>query len=60
MDFKSLKKILVKELFLSKNVFILGHNNMDMDAFASVLGFSLICKKYKKKFIQFLLNADSL
>ena len=50
MDFKSLKKILAKELFLSKKIFILGHNNMDMDAFASVLGFSLICKKYKKKF----------
>lgn len=50
MDFKSLKKFLTKELFLSKKIFILGHNNMDMDAFASVLGFSLLCKKYKKKF----------
>lgn len=58
MDFKSLKKILVKELFLSKNVFILGHNNMDMDAFASVLGFSLICKKYKKKF--YLVSDDKV
>lgn len=50
MDFNNLKKVLIKEMFFAKKVFIVGHNNMDMDAFASVVGFSLICKKFKKKF----------
>ena len=46
---RELKKILTKELLLSKEVFLVAHNNIDLDAFASMAGFSLIAKKYKNK-----------
>lgn len=46
---KELKKIITKELLLSKEVFLVGHNGIDLDAFASMAGFSLIAKKYKNK-----------
>ena len=46
---KELKKLLTKELLLSKEVFLVGHNNIDLDAFASMAGFYLLAKKYKNK-----------
>lgn len=46
---RELKKVLIKELLLSKEVFLVGHNNIDLDAFASMAGFSLLAKKYKNK-----------
>ena len=49
MTIKDLKKVIMKELILSKEVFLIGHNNIDLDAFASMAGFSLIAKKYKTK-----------
>ena len=49
MTIKQLKKIVLKETLLSKNVFLLGHTNIDLDAFAAMAGFSLITKKFRKK-----------
>jgi len=49
MNTKELKKVLLKEIILSKNVFIIGHNNIDLDAFGAMIGISLICKKLRKK-----------
>ncbi len=46
---KDLKKLITKEMILSKEVFLVAHNNIDLDAFASMAGFSLIAKKYRKK-----------
>lgn len=46
---KDLKRIITKELLLSKEVFLVAHNNIDLDAFASMSGFSLLAKKYRKK-----------
>ena len=48
MSIKELRKVLTKELILSKEIFLVGHNNIDLDAFASMAGFSLLAKKYKK------------
>ena len=45
---KDLKRIITKELLLSKEVFLVAHNNIDLDAFASMAGFSLLAKKYRK------------
>jgi len=36
-------------MILSKEVFLSGHSNIDLDAFASMAGFSLISNKFKKK-----------
>ncbi len=49
MNLKGLKKLLTKELILSKEVFLIGHNNIDLDAFAAMAGFSLITKFFKNK-----------
>ena len=49
MSIKELKKIITKELVFSKEVFLVGHNNIDLDAFASMAGFSLLAKRYKNK-----------
>lgn len=49
MSLKELKKLITKELLLSKEVFLVAHNNLDLDAFASMAGFSLISKKFKNK-----------
>lgn len=49
MGLKELKKTLTKELILSKDIFIVAHNNIDLDAFSSMAGFSLLVKKYRKK-----------
>ena len=49
MSIRELKKEIRKELILSKDVFLSAHSNIDLDAFASMAGFSLITKKYKKK-----------
>lgn len=46
---KELNKVVIKELILSKEVFLVAHNNIDLDAFASMAGFSLLAKKYKNK-----------
>ena len=49
MSIKDLKKILIKELLISKDVFITGHTDIDLDALSSIAGFSLITKKFRKK-----------
>ncbi len=48
-DIRELVKLLLKELILSKEVFLVAHNNMDLDAYAAMVGFSLIAKKYNNK-----------
>lgn len=49
MSLKELKKQISKEMFLAKEVFITAHQEIDLDAFASMAGFTLIAKKYKTK-----------
>lgn len=49
MSIKDLKKQILKEMLLSKEVFLGAHENIDLDAFASMAGFSLIPKKLGKK-----------
>ena len=49
MGLKELKKQISKEMFHSKEVFLTAHKEIDLDAFASMVGFSLISKKYKNK-----------
>lgn len=49
MNIKELRNLLIRELLLSREVFLVAHNNIDLDAFASMVGFSLIAKKYKNK-----------
>jgi len=49
MSIKDLKKQILKETLLSKEVFLGAHENIDLDAFASMAGFSLIPKKIGKK-----------
>ena len=49
MSIKDLKKQILKETLLSKEVFLGAHENIDLDAFASMAGFSLIPKKLGKK-----------
>lgn len=49
MSLKELKKQISKEMFHSKEVFLVAHKEIDLDAFASMAGFSLISKKYKNK-----------
>lgn len=49
MTLKELKKQLTKEMILSKEVFLIAHKNIDLDAFASMAGFSLLAKKFKNK-----------
>lgn len=48
-DIRDLVKLLLKELILSREVFLVAHNNMDLDAYAAMVGFSLIAKKYNNK-----------
>lgn len=48
MSIKELKKTLTKEILMSKEIFITAHKDIDLDAFASMAGFSLITKKFKK------------
>jgi len=49
MSIKDLKKQIIKESFLAKEIFLGGHENIDLDAFAAMAGFSLIAKKLGKK-----------
>ena len=49
MSIKELRKLITKEMILSKEVFLVAHNNIDLDAFASMAGFSLIAKRYRNK-----------
>lgn len=48
MDTKKLKKVLKKEIFLANQIFILGHNDLDLDAIGAIIGINLIVKKSKK------------
>lgn len=49
MGLKELKKHISREMFLSREVFITAHRNIDLDAFASMAGLSLIARKYMNK-----------
>lgn len=49
MDTKKLKKTLRKEIFLANKIFIVGHNDLDLDAIGAIIGINLIVKKLNKK-----------
>lgn len=48
MKFTNKIKLLRKNIKKSKNIYIMGHSNLDLDAIASCLAFSEICRKLKK------------
>ena len=48
MEINTLKKEIFKKIYLSKEVYLMAHKNIDLDAFASMAGFSLIARKFKK------------
>ncbi len=41
---------LYKKIKKSKNVFIMGHKNLDLDALGSCIGLGFLCKRLKKDF----------
>ena len=48
MNEKALKKEIFKKLYTSKEVYLMAHKNIDLDAYASMVGFSLLAKKFRK------------
>ena len=48
MEINTLKKEIFKKIYLSKEVYLMAHRNIDLDAFASMAGFSLIVKKMRR------------
>ena len=49
MDTNKLKNILIKKIFFSNNIFVVGHNDLDLDAIGAIIGINLIAEKYMKK-----------
>ena len=47
MNEKALKKEIFKKLYTSKEVYLMAHKNIDLDAYASMVGFSLLAKKFR-------------
>lgn len=41
---------IIKKIKKSKNVFIVGHKNLDLDALGASIGVGALCKTYKKEF----------
>ena len=48
-DVKKLREILELEIKNSSNVFIVGHNNVDLDAIGSSIGLARLVKEYNKE-----------
>lgn len=48
MEISKLKSILKKKIIISKNIYIIGHNEIDLDAFGAIVGMSYIVKRYLK------------
>lgn len=48
MEINTLKKELLKTICLKRNIYLMAHKNIDLDAFASMAGLSLLMKKFKK------------
>lgn len=48
-DVKKLRDILETEIKNSSNVFIVGHNNVDLDAIGSSMGLARLVKEYNKE-----------
>ena len=46
---KVLKREVFKSIYKAKTVFLMAHSNIDLDAYASMVGFSLIAKKIRKR-----------
>lgn len=49
MDLKNLKKILFKEIKKNSNIYVMGHNNLDLDCLAAMIGIGLISEKLNRK-----------
>ena len=49
MNTKELKKVLKREIFLANKIFVIGHNDLDLDAIGAIAGINLIVKKFNKK-----------
>ena len=48
MNIETLKKVLEKQILDSNKVFIVGHNDLDLDAIAGAMGMSLIVSNFNK------------
>lgn len=46
---KMLKREVFKNIYKAKKVYLMAHSNIDLDAYASMAGFSLIAKKFRKE-----------
>lgn len=46
---KMLRKEVFKSIYRAKSVYLMAHSNIDLDAYASMVGFSLIAKKFRKE-----------
>lgn len=46
---KQFQKQLIKEIKKAKNIYIMGHQSMDLDALGAAVAINCIIKKYKKK-----------
>ena len=49
MEIAKLTKLLKKKIIFSKNIYIIGHNDIDLDAFGAMVGIDAIVKKFLKK-----------
>lgn len=47
-DVKKFREILIEKIKSSSNVFIVGHNNIDLDAIGSSIGLARLVKEYNK------------
>lgn len=48
MELRTLKREIIKKMYLSKKIYLMAHSNIDLDAYASMVGFSLIAKKFRR------------
>ena len=46
---KMLKREVFKNIYKAKKIYLTAHSNIDLDAYASMVGFSLIAKKFRKE-----------
>lgn len=48
MNISRLKSTLKRKIILSKNIYVIGHDNLDLDAFGAMVGIVSIANKYHK------------
>ena len=59
LEIKKLKKTIKKDILVSNQVYIIGHNYIDLDAYGAMVGISKIVEKFNKKYT-FIINDDEI